>query len=123
MPEKHPSTPEEAIWDIRDRLISVETTLRGTPNTKECGLVGEIQDVKALAVEVKDANIEQGKNVAWLMARCRVFHNGGGDPNGEPNPLKKVPKKKIFGFISTLAFFLALFIYNLGGAFGWWNVK
>jgi hypothetical protein len=126
----NPKTTEDAIWDIHARVVSLETTIRGTPNTKEGGLVGEVQEIKALSVEVKNANIEHAKAISWLQARCRAFHNGSGgltDPDGETggrqNPLKKVPKGRLFGFLGTGAIFVALVIYNLGGLCGWWAVK
>ena len=127
MADKKPNTPEEAIWDIHARVISLETTIRGTPNTKEGGLVQTVQELKDLAVEVKDANIEQGKHVAWLQARCRAFHGESGNPanpgNPGTNPLVNISKKRIAGFLLTLAFFVAVVIYNLGGLVGWWTVK
>lgn len=122
-----PKTTEDAIWDIHARVVSLETTIRGTPNTKEGGLVQAVQEVKDLAVEVKNANIDQGKNVAWLQARCRAFHGERGNPlypgdPGEPaKPLANVPKKKVFGFLASLATFVALVVYNLGLWAGWWS--
>lgn len=122
-----PKTTDDAIWDIHARVVSLETTIRGTPNTKEGGLVQAVQEVKALSVEVKDANIEQGKTVTWLMARCRAFHGERGNPAlpGNPgengNPLSNVPKKRIISFLTAAAFFVALAIYNLGQWVGWWS--
>ena len=132
MPEgKYPSTPEEAIFEIYSRVVSLETTIRGTPNTQEGGLVQAVQEVKALAVEVKDANIDQGKLVVWLQARCRAFHGesnqpltaGPGAAVANENPLAKVPKGRVLAFLASAALFVALVIYNLGGLLGWWTVK
>src|SRR3989304_9269584 len=126
MPNKYPATPEEAIWDIHARMISLETTIRGTPNTAEKGLVGVVEEVKALAVEVKNANNDQGKAVAWLQARCRAFHGESNDPKAQgdnaTNPLKNVPAKRVVAFLMSAAIFVALVIYNLGGLLGWWSV-
>jgi hypothetical protein len=124
-----PNTPEEAIWDIHARMISLETTIRGTPNTAERGLVGVVEDVKALAVEVKDANIDQGKTVAWLMARCRAFHgesntaaNPGNPGTGDKaNPLAGISKGRVVSFLVAAATFVALVIYTLGQWVGWWS--
>jgi hypothetical protein len=133
---KNPGTPktaEEAIFDMYSRMISMETTIRGTPNTKEGGLVQTVQEVKNLAVEVKDYYIEQGKTVTWLTARCNAFHGESGHiaeaPSGSPpggqaeNPLSKIPKGRVAAFIASIALFVALVIYNLGGLVGWWSIK
>ena len=121
MPEE-PKTPNEAIFAIYSRMTSLETTIRGTPNTSERGLVGVVQEVKELAIEVKDVYIEQGKDIAKLQARCRAFHGESGNPTapGE-NPLAGIPKKRIIGFLSGAGVFLAMLIYTLGQFFGWWT--
>lgn len=121
MPEE-PKTPTEAVFAIYSRMTSLETTIRGTPNTAEKGLVGEIQEVKALAVEVKNVYIDQGKDIATLKARCRAFHGESGNPvaPGE-NPLAGIPKKRVISFILTAATFVALVVYTLGQWVGWWS--
>ena len=122
-----PRNTDEAIWEIYARVVSLETTLRGTPNTREGGLVQAVEDVKALSVEVKNANIEQGKAVTWLQARCRAFHGernnlvGPGNQPEESNPLAKLPKGRLWTFLLTLATFVSLVVYNLGLWVGWWN--
>ena len=133
MTPKQPTTPEEAIWEIYARVVSLETTIRGTPNTQEGGLVQSVQEVKALAVENKDAFIDQGKSVAWIQARCRAFHgerNGQNGPPGdgtsggnyqEENPLKKVSKGRLASFLLALGTLLSLVIYHLGMWLGWFN--
>lgn len=133
MTPKQPTTPEEAIWEIYSRVVSLETTIRGTPNTAEGGLVQSVQEVKALAVENKDAFIEQGKSLTWLQTRCRAFHgerNGidapkaqapTGDGAESDNPLAKIPKGRIATLVVTVATFVSLVIYNLGMWLGWWT--
>lgn len=37
-------TPDEAIYDVRDRLIRMETVLTGVPGTDDKGLVGNVKD-------------------------------------------------------------------------------
>lgn len=68
---RKPSTPEEAIWDIHARVVSMETTMRGTPNTSERGLVGQVQEVKALAVEVKNYYIDIQGRLSAQEAKCK----------------------------------------------------
>lgn len=122
-PTNEPRTPEEAVFAIYQRITSLETTIRGTPNTAEKGMVGEIQEVKTLAVQVKDYYIEQGKDVATLKARCKAFHGDSGSPGpaGErPNPLASVNRGRLISFLAIFATFVALVIYTLGVWVGWW---
>ncbi len=125
-----PKNTEEAIWEIYARVVSLETTIRGTPNTKEGGLVQAVEEVKALAVETKDTNISQGQALAWLQARCRAFHGERGNaatpgnpvnPADPVGPLAAVPKKRVAGFLLSIASFVSLVIYNLGIWVGWWQ--
>jgi len=37
-------TPEEAIYDVRERMVRIETVLTGVPNTDDKGLVGTVKD-------------------------------------------------------------------------------
>lgn len=37
-------TPEEVIFDVRERLVRIETLLIGVPNTNDTGLVGKVKD-------------------------------------------------------------------------------
>jgi hypothetical protein len=142
-PENHkqPSTPDEAIWEIYSRVVALEVTIRGTPNTQEGGLVQAVKEIKDLAVENKDAYIEQGKAVTWLQARCRAFHGerndaepsgnknpkekaaGSGAATDNENPLKLISKGRLLAFLATMAAFLAMVIYNLGGLLGFWSVQ
>ena len=130
MPDNEPKTPEEAVFLIYSRMTSLETTIRGTPNTAEKGLVGVVEEVKALAVEVKNVYIDQGKDIATLQARCKAFHGesghgtaGDGGPGDKPNPLANVPKKRVAGLLLTIGTVIAIAVYNLGGFLGWWTVK
>jgi len=131
MPEGYPKTSEEAIFQIYSQMVSLgsrmtslETTLRGTPNTQEGGLVQAVQEIKALAIEVKDKNILQGDSLTWLTTRCRAFH-------GERNDIDKATETKAAGLASVsknrlIAFLLAAglvigsAIYQLGIQVGWW---
>lgn len=43
-PNKPPNmTPEQAIFEIRERMIRVETIVTGVPNTADKGLVGTVR--------------------------------------------------------------------------------
>ncbi|MFA5429854.1 MAG: hypothetical protein WC329_01690 [Candidatus Omnitrophota bacterium] len=126
MPDNKPRTTEEAIWDIHGRIISLETTILGTPNTKDNGLVGEVAEIKKMAVDVRD----NAKNISWITARCKAFHGESGNMGAgtygtieKGNPLKDVPKGRLVGLLTGVAFVIALAIYNLGGFLGWWPVK
>lgn len=45
MPPNPPNmTPEEAIYDVRERLVRLETVLTGIPGTDDKGLVGKVND-------------------------------------------------------------------------------
>lgn len=46
MEQKRPPnmTPEEAIFDVRERMVRMETLLIGVPNTDDKGLVGKVND-------------------------------------------------------------------------------
>ena len=37
-------TPEEAIFDVRERMMRMETVLTGVPSTDDRGLVGKVKD-------------------------------------------------------------------------------
>lgn len=37
-------TPEEAIFDVRERMVRIETLIIGVPNTADKGLVGKVND-------------------------------------------------------------------------------
>ena len=37
-------TPEEAIFDVRERMVRMETLLIGVPDTADKGLVGKVTD-------------------------------------------------------------------------------
>jgi hypothetical protein len=37
-------TPEEAIYDARERIMRLETVLTGVPNTSDNGLVGTVKE-------------------------------------------------------------------------------
>jgi len=37
-------TPEEAIFDVRERMVRMETLLIGVPNTADNGLAGKVKD-------------------------------------------------------------------------------
>ena len=37
-------TPEEAIFDVRERMVRMETLLVGVPDTADKGLVGKVND-------------------------------------------------------------------------------
>ena len=44
-PTKPPGmTPEDAIYDVRERLVRLETVLTGVPNTDDKGLVGQVKN-------------------------------------------------------------------------------
>lgn len=121
MENKRPTTPEEAIWDIYSRVMSLETTLLGHANSQDGGLVAEVQEIKALAIEVKDSHNRTSQGVTWLQTRCRLFHGEGN--NQEENPLRRVSKTRLVTFVVTAGTFVAVAVYNLGGLFGWWEVK
>ena len=44
--EKRPlnMTPEDAIFDVRERMVRMETLLIGVPDTADKGLVGKVKD-------------------------------------------------------------------------------
>jgi len=44
--ENRPSnmTPEDAIFDVRERMVRMETLLIGVPDTADKGLVGKVTD-------------------------------------------------------------------------------
>lgn len=44
-----PMTPEQAIFDVRERMVKLETTLLGTPGTDDKGMCGQVvQNTKDL---------------------------------------------------------------------------
>ena len=44
-PNRPPNmTPEEAIFDVRERMVRMETLLVGVPDTADKGLVGKVND-------------------------------------------------------------------------------
>ncbi len=67
MLDHKPENTDEAIWDIHSRIVSLETTIRGTPNTDEKGMVGE---VKALAYEVKNSYGDHEGRLKSIEAKC-----------------------------------------------------
>ena len=44
MPPGDNMTPEEAIYDIRERMVRMETVLIGVPDTDDKGLVGTVKE-------------------------------------------------------------------------------
>lgn len=46
MPPNRPPnmSPEDAIYDVRERLVRLETVLTGVPGTDDKGLVGKVND-------------------------------------------------------------------------------
>ena len=119
MPDKKPSTPEEAIWDIHARMVSMETTMRGTPNTQEHGLVGEIQEVKSLAVEVKNYYIDIQGRLSAQEAKCKERTAAGDCVPKQPSK-KEVAKAGGYGGIGIVIGFVLdwLFTRFFGGGGG-----
>lgn len=43
MPQRPPNmTPEDAIYEVRERMVRIETVLTGIPNSDDKGLVGTV---------------------------------------------------------------------------------
>ena len=42
-PNNPPMTPEDAIFDIRERMVRMETVLTGVPGTDDTGLCGTVR--------------------------------------------------------------------------------
>jgi hypothetical protein len=131
MTQSYPKTSEEAIFQIysqmvsfSSRMTSLETTLRGTPNTQEGGLVQAVQEIKDLAVEVKDKNILQGESLTWLTTRCRAFHGERNDidkaTESKAAGLASVSKNRLIAFLLAAGTVIAAAIYQLGIQVGWW---
>lgn len=60
MPPNPGMTPEEAIYDARERLMRLETVLTGVPNTDDKGLCGTVKkhDEEIDAVRKKVGRLE-----------------------------------------------------------------
>jgi hypothetical protein len=125
MEQRRPGTTDEAIWEIYGRVVKLETTLLGTPNTQSGGLVQAVAEIKALAIEVKDKNILQGDSLTWLTTRCRAFHGERNDidkpaqPKAE-GPLAGISKPRLIAFLLAAGTVIASAVYNLGVLVGWW---
>jgi hypothetical protein len=128
MEQRRPGNTDEAIWEIYGRVVKLETTLLGTPNTQSGGLVQAVQEIKDLAVEVKDKNILQGESLTWLTTRCRAFHGERNDvdkaaepPKTDKNPLSSISKARLIAFLVAAGTVVGSAVYNLGLLTGWWK--
>lgn len=109
------------------KLTTLETVILGVQDTDNRGLVGDIKEIKESLAVVRTHETE----IALIKQRCQQIHgdNPGSnpgkkaDPDDPLSPLAKIPKTKIVAFIFSLAAFIALVIYNLGGLLGWWTTK
>ena len=104
MPDnKKPSSPEEAIWEIYARQVSIEQTLRGVQGTEERGLVGEVQEVKALSVEVKNYYIGQQARLSAIEAKCAERTAAGNDcVPATPSSKREVAKAGGYGGVGII---------------------
>lgn len=107
MATDRPGTPEEAIFDMHARLVRQETTLTGTPGTDDGGLVQDVKELKALAIETKDVTIAQGNRLTKLEEWRKNIIAGGGLSRGR--------KAGLWGGISAA---VAGIIVGLWKAFG-----
>jgi len=71
-------TPEEAIFDVRERMVRVETVLTGVAGTKDKGLCGDV-DTNTLEIDATRKKLGRLEIRLWILV---AFLMGSGIVNG-----------------------------------------